>query len=1024
MKVLPLVVFLSVITGLFGNEKDFPAGGFSVDFKDNTSITAESFGKNLLYNPSLQSNDSTAARPEGWGLNFTPRNSAKFVPQHPGRLETLPGNRHCAFLQELPAPDDTDERVLELKFDYRGDGEKVVGALYVQDVSGKDLKLSGKSFSGKPQKNFRSARVIFRLPPAGKKMRVALRLYNGKYVEFANVSLRQMYSKRPAVDAVLFPFAYLDNTYCIGENSIGQLNFLLRASNGTALTRGNLFLQLPPGVEVLDVAQPCRWDKSGKFVTVAAGTVKIMLLNRQLKAGQQATFSYYYSDGKLKSPERQAILRVMPLPDVPQSKYFRSGVMAPEIMNFSESKVLPYWIDLLQKTGINSVCHGMTMAHKVTGKLSVPASAQAIKNYHDHNIEVTAHSGALADGYRLCGGKVPEDLLFMGKNGPVKEGRYDLICPEVILNKNPFVMDILKRHKDLLAATGMDAFEPNWEPFIFERKGCFCDRCLSAFEKLTRQPRSHAADDNPAWINFRSQQHGRIVKLVTETLGRDAFIPTIDAKELNGTNPAFYAPSSYKDYAGELSRMVLWSPYIHYRFFSAYSYSPDMLLPVDHAARAVQIPEKHYAYPNCVQVTTWMAEPETLSFQYLIYFFNRWHGASAYTFPGGLDLRWVHALADANKVIVQTEELLHKAKPLPPLKLKNITPIPDRQLLKNYRFALSDGTELLAVGNFWPRGECFFELPELPSDKVFVDVMLNKCYQSNITQVGALKFRVLRIMDKNSASKYKQVITEEFMQELVQSRQAAINQAFEQENILRNRDMITNNISAKEVKTANSSASFAQGKLSAVMPWGKISISADKGGMIEELTEQGNLLLAPGAISGFAHLGRNRSHLTVNKRFFCTRLEYKNNALEADFARKLQVDEHVQFNGLILTLQYRIALDKMKINYTVTLENSSDGVRGPFALMQKYFFLPQSWQFGPKVLTRRDYETLIKDIPSQVVMLDGSQKSIARLSWDKTPAMLNFWNVPGAAKPCVEFAEHARELRPAEKISFSYTIGK
>jgi len=1026
MKILLSVLLLGSALLLRGEQKDFPSGGFTVDFKDNTSIAAESFGKNLLYNPMLlpAANNPSLQRPEGWGITFTPRNSGKFVAKSSGgRFETSAGNRQGAFLQELPAPVDKNERVLEFAFDYRGEGGKVVGIVYGQDAAGNELRISGNSYSREPQKNFQRGKAVFRLPENCVKLRAALRLYNGKYAEFRNVSLRQMFAKRPAVDAVLFPFAYLDNTYFIGEKSIGQVNFLLQRADGKPLNNGFLHINLPAEVKLLDVAIPHKLISGNGVIKVADSNVYVMLQNNSLKAGQEVSFSYFYTDGKLKSPLRTARLRSVALPDAPQSKFFRSGAMTPFITYFRESKVLAPWIELLKKTGFNSVCHGMTSAHKVTGQLSVPVSAAGVALYHKNNIEVTAHSGALANGYRLCGGKVPPELLFMGRNGPVKEGRYDLICPEVIISKHPFVMDVLKRHADLLKKTGMDAFEPNWEPFIFERKGCFCERCLTAFEKFSGLPRSQAADGNAVWIKFRSQQHGRVVKLIADTLGKSAFVPTIDAKELNGANPAFYALASYKDYAGVLDRMVLWSPYVHYRFFSAYAYSPDMLLCVDQTAKAIRIPEKRYAYPNCVQVTTWMAEPETLAFQYLIYYFNRWHGASAYFFPGGLDMRWFHALADVNKVIVQTENLMQNVKPLPEQQLKILTAIPDKVLLKNYRFALPDGSELLAVGNFWPRGECFFELPQLPAGKVYVDVMLKKRYSSRITQVGALKFRVLHIMEKNSAVRqYPAVVSEKFMQQLKQRRQVGIDKAFEQEMILRNRDLVENNISARKIKKGKSSAELAHGRLAVVMPWGKLNISAVKGGMIEELYFGSRQVLAPGAISGFAHFGRNRSHLPVSKRFFCTRLEYNGNVLEADFERRLQVDEHVQFEGMVLSVAYRIRLDKARVDYTVKLRNSSDGVRGPFELMQKYFFLPGPWKFGAKVLTRQDGETLIKDIPEGVITLDGKNNAVARLSWQKAPAMLNFWNASGAAKPCVEFAEKSRELRPAEEMTFNYTI--
>lgn len=1023
MKFRLILTALCAALAAGAGDEAFPSGGWSVDFRDNTSVAAETFGPNLLKNADFGKWYGTPEKPENWGIGFTPRQSGSF--QRAGdavALTLAENNRHSAVVQELAAPAGEKACTLELSFHYRGTAQKIIGALHALDAAGKELKLRAKAFTAVPEARWKSGRAIFEIPAECRSLRVALRAYGPGTAEFAKTSLRVVYSDRPAAEAVLFPFAYLDNLFCIDSGSIGQMNFLIRHADGKPRPGGELILELPDEVELLDAARPARIGGDGKTIAVAGDSVAVMIRAKKLAPGKEAAFRYRYREPGFEGEYRTALLRgTKPVKSV-QPKEFRSGVMAPRIMEFNEAKVLEAWSAQLKNAGFNSVCHGMTGASRQSGALSKPVSAAGCAIYHRDGIEVTAHSGALSNGYRFGGGPVPPEILFQGKEGPLKEGRYDLICPEAILAEHPFVMAILKRHRELLKTTGMDAFEPNWEPFIFDRKGCFCERCLAAFEQATGLSRDKASDASPEWRRFRSAQHGRILRLVVRELGGGAFIPTIDAKELNGVNPDFYALSSYRDYAGVLERMVLWSPYIHYRVFSAYSYKPDLLEEVDAAAKAVRVPEKHYAYPNAVQVTTWVTEPETLAFQYLIYFFNRWQGASAYCWPGGLDSRWLHALARTNRIIAKLEKPLASARSLPPEKITATTPLPDAKLLKSYCFALPDGSRIVAVGNFWPRGEAFFKLPALKPGEAALDMLLNRRHDAAEGQVGGLCFRVYLIVQESRLANDGNPITEKEMKELKAARLPGIQTAMAWEKAWAERDLVSGNITERSIRSGQSQAELKEGVLKALLPWGNITISAERGGRIESLVFGKREVLGPGAVTGFAHLGHRRGHLAVSKRFFCTRLEYRDGALEADFTRKLQNDEHPQFLGLVLIVRWRMMLDKPEVRYSLELRNEGDGVRGPLAPMQKYFFLPGSYRIGNALLTRQSPETAFVPAPDGVVSCDDAGAALCRLDWTEAPAKVNFWNASGAARPCVELLEPDREIAPGKSWKFEYVI--
>ncbi|MCK5806341.1 MAG: hypothetical protein KAI66_26150, partial [Lentisphaeria bacterium] len=118
-----------------------------------------------------------------------------------------------------------------------------------------------------------------------------------------------------------------------------------------------------------------------------------------------------------------------------------------------------------------------------------------------------------------------------------------------------------------------------------------------------------------------------------------------------------------------------------------------------------------------------VTEPEAITFETLCFFFAGYEGSFVYTFPRGYDNRYWQAIANANQFVATYEDIVLDRKEFTDFSVSCETPTPGEVAVKSayfpnaapLRIIQSVGfqrgdTRLLAVGNFWQRGECFFRL--------------------------------------------------------------------------------------------------------------------------------------------------------------------------------------------------------------------------------------------------------------------------------------------------------------------------
>ncbi len=369
------------------------------------------------------------------------------------------------------------------------------------------------------------------------------------------------------------------------------------------------------------------------------------------------------------------------------------------------------------------------------------------------------HSGLVSNGYRIGLSKNrPEDERFATLPG--ERSTSDVLrhgaCPRSVLDESDYFRnDTLRRLKEALK--GMDGFWANWEPYMFEARGCFCLKCRAAFAAFVGVTDEEMAKDWPAelafgrkWhgkaVRFRSLTHAQIVKkidgYVREFTGGErslGFIPGVAWTEMSSAwRKHDLAPEVRPfDYAGSLRWIDPWGPYPCWDASTPYVPTDSGDIRYFLAARDVRgqvdrdygaSAPKLMAFPHGVQCNTWITQPESIEIALDCFFFNRWESSIVYAFPKGYDARYWAAFARATARAARYEDAvwdgvrcdgrvaleLDAAAPYPPnvreVCLSSALPRPKDVPLLQHAAYERDGRLVVAVFNFAARDAAKFRL--------------------------------------------------------------------------------------------------------------------------------------------------------------------------------------------------------------------------------------------------------------------------------------------------------------------------
>lgn len=338
-----------------------------------------------------------------------------------------------------------------------------------------------------------------------------------------------------------------------------------------------------------------------------------------------------------------------------------------------------------------------------------------------------------------------------------KEGRAkylsDSTCPTTVYRESEHFRTVTMAELDRLLA-GADGLWGNWEPSMFYKNGCWCERCRDEFISWSMLPADEVKREWPKLIQeggrlerlglkFHSWQHANVVRTldryVRKATGGEkscGFIPGVAAVEMSD----YWLRTGYPqamlqiDYSGDVRWMNPWGPYVRWEsehpyvherraslIYWVYAQDVKRTVAIDH--RDGRIP-KLLSYPQGGQCGTWVTQPEQIGLALDSFLLNGWDANCVYYFPNGYDARYLKAFAEANERAAVAEDFVLDGTPADDRVL--VSPVAEYavpvrtvtawlpaytnvSLLQSKAFDLK-GSRLVAVLNFWDAGMAFASL--------------------------------------------------------------------------------------------------------------------------------------------------------------------------------------------------------------------------------------------------------------------------------------------------------------------------
>ncbi len=868
-------------------------GGYSVNLPDEVRAQPR-LGEDLIENGSFEQLDPATDEPFGWRGAFhifaaahdrdrrdalreavgdLPRREASDQDPHAGarcmrlldpyEMQERRGGIDLNFGTYLAAEVVLPERDADTKYVLslftRGEtrpgipGRGRVMVAFYDQVEPRGAKTTRSSVMAYPPLDaaWTETTMDFVAPQATRRLTLFLYLDNCGEAWFDDVTLHRT-TIEDGLTVRLIPMQFMDRTFCLSSGDVGMMVFAFRNELEVAVDQPRLMLELPASIEVLttrdstevlsrtgverddeecvlyevDVAGLAR--QAPKETWSGHRSLAMMVTTKLPASDARFPARYWVTDGDYQTDPLEFEVQVLPAISGERPKRFRTAAMFSSAdCLYSDLPAVEALAGFYSRVGLNSAHIRPTPLGDALGRLGV---ARYTENYW------------LVNGYRLGVGQKPEGAAYTLADGTLHPRG---ICPTEVYTRGEYyrehVHDAILR-KIIVEDRGAEHFQPNWEPYMYDWKGCFCDRCREEFVRWSELPRADVEAAWPQdiirnyrekWAQFRSWQHGQLLRTLEEdvsALGREVgieshFIPEVAYPMFTEEGQAddFAAQYHSRDYSQYLPVVQPWGGYCSQNLYKSYVYETGYHLKVQAVAGPVREfvdsrPEGRrpqvIGLPHSYQGDNRVTQPEAIAFDFLTYFANGWDGAMAYIFPRGYDARYWRALAGANSLIARFEDFVapdrrddrHTVEPTTPL------PSPDPKWVEKlgsedivYSWEYRDGERrLFIVANFWQKGECFFRLKPtgLQDDGQYLltEPAALRCYAGSTGQpaltaadlaggallhVGAMRyaFFVLEPFGEGPQPGTRVVAPAE-MQTALDERLAAIQRAFEHEQEL------------------------------------------------------------------------------------------------------------------------------------------------------------------------------------------------------------------------------------------------
>ena len=617
----------------------------------------------------------------------------------------------------------------------------------------------------------------FTVPPKTRDLAITLRGDGCGRIQVKNLKLIKQKSAIFPITIELAPVKLLDNVFALASGSPGILAFKLQSNLPKGALKPSVVtmnLELPEEISVVGtniyfgkeirssavIAEGEKWKRwefklNDSIISLIRNqqgfngwNIPCVMISGTARYGSVWKNCRYYlteNGKKISNTDTFTLQMLSPFPNTSSPKQFYAGFnsVSDDII-FQQTSANRLFAEFAGRTGSNLVTAGVKPDY---GKM-----------LRDNGIRlITMSPYDIANGYRIGimdMKKKPAYSKYLDKDGkPVLNHTIPATCPVAVYNRTAYYNDVVLPFLEKTLA-GRDGIQPNWEPYTFLAKGCFCDNCRAEFAKFLKLPEEKVKEIWPAQllpggtcreqaIRFRAYQHGRMIRTLQEDClkfgaAEVGFCPEV------GTDQIIRYPNHFNEqweftpyeYAGNLKWLNVWGPYIWFIADQPYSYTKGAyLLTLEMARRVVSDYRKHFtdplkraklmAMPHGSQGgLIWLGQPEGMAMDQISSFLAGYDASILYYFPRGYDHRFWKALAGSNALIAANEDMVmngnrrNGVSVVPqtpfPAPVKNIDPkfLPDvekSELLQCLAFEKDDRI-LAAVGNFWEKGDVVFLL--------------------------------------------------------------------------------------------------------------------------------------------------------------------------------------------------------------------------------------------------------------------------------------------------------------------------
>jgi hypothetical protein len=529
----------------------------------------------------------------------------------------------------------------------------------------------------------------------------------------------QKIAKENPVLMALAPMMYLgDFEYHLSVGGIYTLLFTALINTGDPISEGRLAIDLPASVELLahnawhklahrdDLTRDgkayvsyrfeLRDDFKGNGMRAPYMVVRSRATRAESDTGNGYLRMNYKAGGKAYSATERAFkFVVLERLSSPAPKRFISGFWSPYQLRFLEPKetTLDALHAFMKDTGHNTALGGQRE----------PAIFEAAKK---SGIAVMGEGRVTFNGFMIRGmDQRPLDECF--RFHPSRKGGDRLgVCPTLLTTSPAYFALLLEDAKNTLKDT--QHVYINWEPYMFQKSGCVCERCKKAFQAFGNLG---DAEVDKLWpdvvLDEKSEVHNRFfsaqlgaamrnaqkaVRQAGESLGlpfKPNLVPAFAPPYITPGEP-WYRFHDPREYFGSLELAAMWS---YPNTISLTSFDPRRLMgntltplvpAFRHAAALIaQVGrgEGGARRPRVVFMATEYYDqehvlPRDYYFNSLLSFFAGMAGHATWAYYGKADARYIALNAKANDLFSRHEDLVLDGEEMKGVAALQVSPVP------------------------------------------------------------------------------------------------------------------------------------------------------------------------------------------------------------------------------------------------------------------------------------------------------------------------------------------------------------